>query len=139
MKKKTLFTLLMGAGLLQACITNDMLNNNFTGLASSPVSQAIAKNWSGSMSAWLVTFQINQSGEGVYCYSGPTQNGLQKIKVSDDVLHIQDGTRFDITGVQANSIQLKAPYYGVKEHTLYSDPDLNKASVFCQKELSSSS
>jgi len=121
--------------LLTSCVTNDMRNNNFVSVVPQKTPADLVGNWTGSMSAWLVTFRIQNNGEGIYCYSGSTSNGLQKIKYSTNQLLIQDGTKFDIQSIQENNLNLKAPYFGVSAHSLFKDDKLNEASVFCAEQL----
>lgn len=136
MKKSILYITSLCALLTQACVTNDMLNNNFSGIEARPAPNQLAQTWTGSMSAWLVTFKINKNGEGLYCYSGSTQNGLQRVKVVDKVIHVQDGTKFNISNVTNKTVTFQAPYFGVKPHVLNKDSNLKEASPYCQSELS---
>jgi hypothetical protein len=135
---KKIYMLLSVIGMLSACVTTDMMNNNFVAVSAQPVPDNMASNWTGSIGPWLITFKLNSNGEGVYCYSGATQNGLQKTKINGNTILIQDGTKFNIVKRETDSMILKAPYYGMREHTIFKDKDLSKASIFCQDSLSSS-
>ena len=87
------------------------------------------------MSNWLVTFQIDNNGEGVYCTSGWDKDILQRTKYANNTIFIQDGTKFDIKSYDTNTMLVQAPYFALPEHTLYRDDDLKKASVFCASKL----
>ena len=125
---------------LSACVTTpeylqDQMNNNFISIQPETPPDVLEGNWTGSMTAWLVTIKLNKNGEGVYCYSAPTKTGVQKVKYAQNKIWIQDGTKFEILKANKNQITLKAPYRGVSSHQMLRDANLSKASLQCQEKL----
>lgn len=139
MKKYPIIPLSILCLMLSACLTDghlqDISNNNFVGLSAQKPPHHAVGVWTGSMTAWLVTFVIQENGEGYYCYSSSTKDGIQKTKFSDGNLIVQDGSRFVLQSANPETITLQAPYYGVKSHVLYKDANLKEASVYCQNKL----
>lgn len=139
MLKKSLYISFLPI-ILSGCVTNnallnDQLNNQFTLTQSIAAPSDMHGTWTGSLTSWLATFQINGDGSGLYCYSSPLSNGVQKIKYTGEQILIQDGTKFNITSYSAERLMLQGAYKGSSNHTLIKDGKLSEASVFCKQQL----
>lgn len=122
--------------MLQACVSpaSDMLNNRFVEI--SPTLQSIDGIWTGTMGPYLMTFKIKGDGTGYSCYSYGTAEVLEKLKVSQDMMYLSDGTRLKVEEINKNSLVVKNIYLGLnKSFKFIGDEKLDNASPYCAKAL----
>ncbi len=122
------------AGLV-GCISpsGDMLNNNFTTIV--PTDNSLNGYWSGNNGPYLVTFKFNGDGTGLMCSSYGDSNTLEKLKVSNGVMYMQNGLKQTITKNTKDDLVLKVSYLGSATFNYKPDPKLTNASPYCEKNL----
>ena len=122
------------AGLV-GCISpsGDMLNNNFTTIV--PTDNSLNGYWSGNNGPYLVTFKFNGDGTGLMCSSYGDSNTLEKLKVSNGVMYMQNGLKQTITKNTKDDLVLKVSYLGSATFNYTPDPKLTNASPYCEKNL----
>jgi len=120
---------------LVGCIspTLDLANNNFTNII--PSNSSLSGNWSGSNGPYLVTYKFNGDGTGLVCSSYNDKNTIEKIKIVDSVMHMQNGLKQTIVKSDENELVLKVPYFGSTVFKYRPDPKLINASPYCEKNL----
>lgn len=111
----------------------DLLNNNFTNIM--PSSSPLKGNWSGSNGPYLVTYKFNEDGTGLVCSSYNDKNTVEKIKIADNTMYMQNGLKQIIVKSNENELVLKALYFGSAIFKYKPDPKLVNASPYCEKNL----
>lgn len=114
---------------------NDMLNNKFVTITPQIAPASLVGIWSGNMGPYLVSFSFKEDGYGLYCYSYGTADVIQKVKYSNDIIYIQDGTKLDIKISTNDSFVVNTNYFGGSKSTFYKDKNLKEASQFCSSKL----
>lgn len=132
--KKVLFAGLACLGLI-GCVspTGDMLKNNFTTIL--PNDNSLNGYWSGNNGPYLVTFKFNGDGTGLMCSSYGDSNTLEKLKIADGVMYMQNGLKQTITKSTSDELTLKVNYLGSATFNYRLDPRLTNASPYCEKNL----
>jgi hypothetical protein len=115
---------------------NDMLNNKFVSITPQLTPESLVGIWSGNMGPYLTSFSFRGDGYGIFCYSYATADVTQKVKYSNNIIYIQDGTKLEIEVSTNDLLVVNANYFGSNKSTFYRDKDLKEASQFCGKELS---
>jgi len=115
---------------------DEMLNNKFVSIAPQNTPLDLIGIWSGNMGPYLTSFSFTSDGYGVFCYSYATADVIQKVKYSNNVIYIQDGTKLDIKTFDTNTFVVNANYFGGHKSTFYKDQNLKEASQFCSSKLS---
>lgn len=120
---------------LVGCVspTSDMLNNNFTTII--PADNSINGYWSGNNGPYLVTFKFNGDGTGLMCSSYGDSNTLEKLKITNGVMYMQNGLKQTILESSENNLTLKVNYLGSAKFNYKPDPKLINASPYCEKNL----
>jgi hypothetical protein len=108
-----------------------MRNNNFVSIRPEAPPSEILGLWSGNMGPYLVTFDWQKDGEGVFCYSYGSSNVLQRVKYRDHKIFHQDGLQLKISKITLDFIIVHAPYFAGNDSTLYKDEELKNASPYC--------
>ena len=114
---------------------DDMLNNKFVSIAPQKTPEALIGIWSGNMGPYLTSFSFKSDGYGVFCYSYGTADVIQKVKYSNNIIYIQDGTKLDVETFSTSSFIVNANYFGGNKSTFYNDKNLKEASQFCASKL----
>lgn len=122
------------AGLV-GCVSpsGDMLNNNFTTIV--PTDNSLNGYWSGNNGPYLVTFKFNGDGTGLMCSSYTDKNTLEKLKIADGVIYMQNGLKQTITRSTNEDLTLKVNYLGSATFNYKPDPKLVNASPYCEKNI----
>lgn len=113
-----------------------MLNNKFVTIKPQIAPKSLVGIWSGNMGPYLTSFSFKDDGYGVFCYSYGAADVVQKIKYSNGIIYIQDGTKLEIKASTNGSLVVNANYFGGRESTFYQDNNLKEASQFCSRKLS---
>lgn len=132
MKKTILICLMVGLGGC-ASPSGDMLSNNFTKI--NPTSNALQGYWSGSNGPYLVTYKFNGDGTGITCSSYNGKNSLDKFKINDAVIYMQNGLKQTILSSTTSELTLKVNYFGGATFKYSPDNTLVNASPYCEKEF----
>lgn len=132
MKNIILLALVVG---LAGCTSpsGDMLNNKFTTIL--PASTSLQGYWSGNNGPYLVTFKFNNDGTGLMCSSYNDKNTLEKLKISDDIIYMQNGLKQTILKISETDLTLQVKYLGSTTFNYKPDPKLINASPYCEKNL----
>ena len=132
--KKLLIAGIVGFSLVGcASPSGDMLNNKFTTIL--PASTSLQGYWSGNNGPYLVTFKFNGDGTGLMCSSYNDANILEKLKISDGIIYLQNGLKQTILESNENDLTLKVNYFGSAKFNYKPDPKLINASPYCEKNL----
>ena len=132
--KKLLAICLMGLGLV-GCVSpsGDMLNNNFTTIL--PADETLNGYWSGNNGPYLVTFKFNGDGTGLMCSSYNDKNTLEKLKINNGVMYMQNGLKQTILKNTETDLTLRVNYLGSATFKYTPDANLTNASPYCEKNL----
>lgn len=132
-----LLTIITMSALLASCAmpTDDLINNRFPEIAPTPPSADIVGKWTGASGPYLITFEINPDGKGLYCYSWGEKNALNSAKHVNGRLHLQDGTSL---ALQRSGEKLigESGYTGAKAIVFVTDGTLVEASPYCKNHMS---
>lgn len=115
---------------------NDMLNNKFVSIAPEVAPASLIGIWSGNMGPYLASFSFEGDGYGVFCYSWGMADVIQKVKYSNNIIYIQDGSKLEIKESNNDLLVVNANYLGGNKSTFYKDKDLKEASQYCANKLS---
>ncbi len=123
--------------LLSGCQSpiDDMLNNQFMTTTPQEPPAEIQKIWVGNMGPYLASIKFEKNGSGLFCYSYGTSNVIQKIKYSDRIIYIQDGTKLTVSSLEEDKFIGSSEYFAGESYTFYADSNLTNSSVYCSKEL----
>lgn len=113
--------------------SGDMLSNNFTKI--NPISNTLEGYWSGSNGPYLVTYKFNGDGTGIACSSYNGKNSLDKFKINNSVVYMQNGLKQTILSSTASELTLKVSYFGGATFRYIPDNELINASPYCEKEF----
>lgn len=132
--KKLLIAAFVCLGLT-GCVSpsSDMLNNNFTTIL--PNDKTLNGYWSGNNGPYLVTFKFNGDGTGLMCSSYNDKNTLEKLKINNGVIYMQNGLKQTILKSTNDELTLKVNYLGSATFNYKPDPRLTNASPYCEKNL----
>lgn len=132
--KKLLIAAIIGFALVGcASPSGDMLNNKFTTII--PTDTNLRGYWSGNNGPYLVTFKFSGDGTGLMCSSYDDKNTLEKLKISDGIIYMQNGLKQNILKSNENDLMLKVNYLGSATFNYKPDPRLINASPYCEKNL----
>jgi len=115
---------------------NDMLNNKFVSITPQAAPQSLVGIWTGNMGPYLTSFTFKDDGYGVFCYSYGTADAIHRVKYSNNIIYIQDGTKLEIEETNNDLLVVNANYFGGNKSTFYKDEDLKEASQYCAGKLS---
>lgn len=115
---------------------DDMLNNKFVTITPQIAPRSLVGIWSGNMGPYLTSFSFKEDGYGIFCYSYGTADVVQKVKYSNNIIYIQDGTKLEIKATTKSSLVVNSNYFGGSESKFYKDKELKEASQFCSNKLS---
>lgn len=133
MNKRILKLLVFSSLGLGACVTNDMVNNDFVGAVNQAPPQSLVGNWTGSMSGSIATLQVKENGLSDYCYAGPMHSGQQQVKyIGNNIFLFQDGSKLEAKNIGRKTVDFEAPYFGSNLKTFYKDKRLSKAAKYCR-------
>ena len=132
--KKLLIAGFVGLSLV-GCVspTGDMLNNKFTTIL--PTDTSLSGFWSGNNGPYLVSFKFNGDGTGLMCSSYNNKNTIEKLKISDGIVYMQNGLKQTILKNTDTDLTLKVNYLGSAKFNYKPDPKLINASPYCEKNL----
>ena len=132
--KRILMLGVLGFGLV-GCVSpmDDMLNNKFTSI--SPTDTSLKGFWSGNNGPYLMTYKFNGDGTGLVCYSYGTANSLEKLKIANGVIYMQDGSKQQIMKSTETDLILKVNYFGSATFRYKPDTKLINASPYCEQSL----
>ena len=114
---------------------NDMLNNKFVSITPQVAPESLVGVWSGNMGPYLASFSFKGAGYGIFCYSWGTADVIQKVKYSNNIIYIQDGSKLEIKESNNDLLVVNANYLGGNKSTFYKDKDLKEASQYCANKL----
>lgn len=132
---KKILTAIIAATIITGCASPsaDMMNNNFTNII--PKDSALRGYWSGSSGPFLVTFKFNGDGTGLMCSSHNGKDVIEKLKIADGVMYMQNGLKQTIIENTNTSLVLKINYFGSATFKYSPDPQLTNASPYCEKNI----
>lgn len=132
--KKLLIAAFVCLGLT-GCVSpsGDMLNNNFTTIL--PNDKTLNGYWSGNNGPYLVTFKFNGDGTGLMCSSYNDKNTLEKLKINNGVIYMQNGLKQTILKSTETDLVLRVNYLGSATFNYAPDTNLTNASPYCEKSL----
>ena len=132
--KKLLIAAFVCLGLT-GCVSpsGDMLNNNFTTIL--PNDKTLNGYWSGNNGPYLVTFKFNGDGTGLMCSSYNDKNTLEKLKINNGVIYMQNGLKQTVLKSTETDLTLKVSYLGSATFNYTPDTNLTNASPYCEKNL----
>ncbi|CAM5430767.1 J517_1871 family lipoprotein [Eoetvoesiella caeni] len=76
---------------------DNMTSNRYSNVVQKPVEKPYAGLWSGTSGSALMTLRIDKDGRGISCSSRDGKDSVSKLKLSDDTLYFQDGTKMALT------------------------------------------
>jgi hypothetical protein len=126
------------AVLISGCasVSSDMKKNNFPLISAQEPSDDLVGFWTGAMTSYLATLQLEDDGTGTLCYSWGTANVEQKVKYRAGIVNIQDGTSMLVDNISKEQLALKSEYFTGAQFTYVRDDNLTEASAFCSSVLS---
>jgi hypothetical protein len=92
-------------------------------------------NWSGKVGPFKMSFELNENGKGVLCYSGLKKNKTELIKYNDGIIFTERDTKMIVASLRDNELIVDVNNFGNVRYTFYRDNHLRKASWFCWKKL----
>lgn len=132
--KKILFAGFVCLGMVGcASPTGDMLNNKFTTIL--PTDNSLSGYWSGSNGPYLVTFKFNRDGTGLMCSTYGDKNIIEKLKISNGIMYMQNGLKQTIIKNTETDLVLKVNYLGSTTFNYKPDPKLTNASPYCERNM----
>lgn len=114
---------------------DDMLAGGYSETMAAPPDKKLVGIWTGSMSASLLTMQINEDGTGLYCYSLNDSNALGRLKYDGQKLVFQGSTTASIRDVRHDALVIRSDYTFSKDSILRRDSGLVDASPYCAKAM----
>ncbi|MFW1765922.1 J517_1871 family lipoprotein [Acinetobacter bereziniae] len=128
----------LGLGIvfgLTGCVSpvTEMTNNNFTNVQAT--NKTLNGVWSGNNGPYLVTIKFNGDGTGLMCASYNGKDTLEKFKVNDRTVYMQNGLKQTIVNHTDSLLALKVSYLGGATYQYKPDNSLLNASPYCEKEF----
>lgn len=122
--------------ILSGCAlpANDMASDQFSNVVPKPINKLYVGLWSGTNGSYLMTLRIDKDGRGISCSSRNGKDSVNKLKLSDDTLYFQDGTKMALTYVDGY-INGVSPSAGSQDVRFVQDSGLVKASPYCRDKL----
>lgn len=112
----------------------DMTSNQFSNVVPKPIIKPYAGLWSGTSGSYLMTLRIDKDGRGISCSSRNGKDSVSNLKLSDDTLYFQDGTKMVLTYVDGY-IDGVSPSAGLENVRFARDSGLIEASPYCRERL----
>lgn len=133
MKKIVLLGL---TSILSGCITptTQMLNNKFSEVSSK--SPAFSGIWTTSIGPGLSTIKLESDGNGVLCEDTSGHVQINKIKILDNTIYVQNGMKLQVLNLNKDVLEAKTTLTAFNVNLVYkADNDLKNASIKCAKEI----